>query len=105
MFAGTATSIIFGLGRFRLFINADIFVSRSHLKPRIVAFLLADRTDRVAFVVVRRKDQRLIRQFEHSIEQAVILRASVAVLEVGSAGTADQKRVAGENAIRHTETE
>ena len=34
--AGTATSIIFGLGRFRLFISVDIFVDRFHLEARVV---------------------------------------------------------------------
>ena len=35
MLAGTATSIIFGLGRFRLFISADVLVDRFHLQARV----------------------------------------------------------------------
>ena len=62
MFAGTATSIIFGFGQVQPVHQRDVFVDRLHLQARIAALLLADRADRVALVVVRRKHQRLVRQ-------------------------------------------
>ena len=37
------------------------------------------------------------------VEDRVVLRARVAVLEIGAAGAADQQRVAGEHAVAHHE--
>ncbi len=51
-----------------------------------------------------RKNHGLIGKFQQLVEQTVILRARVAILEIGPAGTADQQRVAGEHPIRHAET-
>ena len=71
MLAGTATSIIFGLGRLRLFISVDVLVDRLHLQARIEALLLADGGDGVALVVVRREDQRLVRQLQQLVEDRI----------------------------------
>ena len=99
MLDGTATSIIFGFGRFRLAISVDIVVDRLDLQARIVALLLADGGHGVAFVVVRGKHHGLVGQPQQLAEQRFILRARVAVLEIGAAGAADQQRVAGEHAV------
>ena len=72
------------------------------LKARIEALFLADGADRVAFVIVRGKDQRLFRE-PHQALQAFVLGAGVAVLEIGAAGAADEQRVAGEHAIAEME--
>jgi len=42
-------------------------------------------------------------KFEQAIEYRLVLLARVSVLEVGTAGAADQQRIACENAIRHDE--
>ena len=104
MFEGTATSIIFGLGRFQVVHQCDVVVHRFHLEARIVTLLLADGGDRVAFVVVRGKHHRLVRQSQKFAEDRLVLRACVAVLEIGAAGAADEQRVAGEHAVAHEET-
>ena len=69
MLAGTATSIIFGLGRFRLFIIGDVLVHGFHLQPRIEGALLADGADRVALIVVSGIDQRLVGQLQQAFEE------------------------------------
>ena len=102
MLAGTATSIIFGLGRLQAFHQLRVFVGVANLKARIEALFLADRADRVAFVIVRGKDQRLFGQ-PHEALQALVLGAGIAVLEVGAAGAADEQRVAGEHAVAEME--
>ncbi len=81
----------------------DIVVDRLDLQARIVALLLADGGHGVAFVVVRREHQGLVGQPQQLAEQRFILRARVAVLEIGAAGAADQQRVAGEHAVAHQE--
>ena len=48
----------------------DIFIDRLDLKPRIERLFFADRADCVALVVVRRKDQRFVRQLEQFAEDA-----------------------------------
>ena len=103
MLAGTATSIIFGLGRLRLFISVDILVDRLDLQARVERLLLADGGDRLALIVVRRKDERLVGQLQQPVEDRIVLRARIAVLEIGAAGAADQQRVAGENPVAHQE--
>ena len=87
----------------RLFISVDIFVDRFDLEPRIEALLLADGGHRVALVVVRGIDQRLVGQLQQPVENRIVLRARIAVLEIGAAGAADQQRVAGENPVGHHE--
>ena len=77
----------------------DVVVDRLDLQARIVALLLANGGDGVAFVVVRGEHQRLVGQPQQLAEQRFILRAGVAVLEIGAAGAADQQRVAGEDAV------
>ena len=89
--------------QFQVVHQRDIVVDRLHLQARIVALLLADGGDGVALVVVRREDQRLVGQAQQLAEQRFVLRARVAVLEIGAAGAADQQRVAGEHAVAHQE--
>ncbi len=81
----------------------DVVVDRLDLQARIVALLLADGGHRVAFVVVRGKHQGLVGQPQQFAEQRFILRARVAVLEIGAPGAADQQRVAGKDAVAHQE--
>ena len=100
MLAGTATSIIFGLGRFRLFMRSTYSSTDFTLQARIERLLLADGADGVALVVVRRKDHRLVRQLQELAEDRLVLRARIAVLEIRAAGAADEQRVAGEHAVR-----
>ena len=87
------------IGQFQIVHQLDIFVDRFHLEPRIEPLLLADGRDRVAFVVVGRIDHGLVGQLEQLVEQRFVLRARVAVLEIGAAGAADQERIAGEDAV------
>ncbi len=54
-----ATSIIFGLLSLRLFISLILYAS--HLQPRIVRLLFANRGNGVAFIVMRRIDKRHVR--------------------------------------------
>ncbi len=46
---------------------------------------------------------RVVGQPQQLAEHRLVLRARVAVLEVGAAGAADQQRVAGEDAVAHHE--
>ena len=48
---------------------------------------------------MRRIDQRFVGELQQASEQAVVLGAGVAVLEVGAPGAADQQGVAGEHAV------
>jgi hypothetical protein len=66
---------------------------------RVEGALFADGAHRVALIVVRRIDQCLVRQLQQAPEQRLVLRARVAVLEIGAAGAADQQRIAGEHAV------
>ena len=66
-------------------------------------FFLADRADRVALIVVRRIDQRLVRQLQQPVEDGAVLIDGISVLEVGSSGPADKQRIAGENPVAHEE--
>jgi hypothetical protein len=61
--------------------------------------LLADCAHRVALIVVRRVDQRLVRQLQQAPEQRLVLGARVAVLEIRASRAADEQRIAGEHAI------
>ena len=91
------------IGQVQVVHQCDVFVDRLHLQARIVALLLADRADRVAFVVVRREHHRFVGQAQQAVEDRLVLRARIAVLEIGAAGAADQQRVAGEHPVRHDE--
>ena len=75
MLAGTATSIIFGLRQLQIVHQLDIFVDGFHLQPRIAAPLLADGADRIALVVVRRIDQRVVGQFQQPVEDRIRIAA------------------------------
>ena len=66
---------------------------------RASAAFLADGADRVALVVVRRKDQRFVGQPEEALK-ALVLRARVAVLKVGAARASDEQRIAREHHAR-----
>ena len=66
-------------------------------------FLLADRADGVAFIIMRREDERLVGKLQQSPEDRFVLRARIAILEIGSPCTPYQQRVAGEHAIGHGE--
>ena len=90
------------IGQMQAFHQLRIVVGVANLKARIEALFLADRADRVAFVIVRGKDQRLFRQ-PHQALQALVLGAGIAVLEIGAAGAADEQRVAGEHPIAEME--
>ena len=61
MLAGTATSIIFGLGSFRLFIRSTYSSIDFTLQARVEPLLFADGRDRVAFVIVGRIDHGFAR--------------------------------------------
>ena len=89
------------VGQIQVVHQRDIFVDRLHLKARIERLLLADGGDGVALVVVRGIDQRLVGQLQQPAEDRLVLRARIAVLEIGAAGAADQQRVAGEHPVRH----
>jgi hypothetical protein len=47
------------------------------------------------------KHQRLLRQLQEPVEDRFVLRPRAAILKVGAAGAADQKRVAGEDPVAH----
>jgi hypothetical protein len=68
-----------------------------------VGTFLADRADGVALVVMRRIDQRFIRQFQQTAENRFILRARIAVLQIGPPRAADQQGIAREHAIAEQE--
>ena len=82
----------------------DIFSARSDLQARIVGPFLADGRDHVTLVVMGRIDKRAFGQFQHPVEQRIILLTGITVLEIRPAGAADQKRVAGEYPVVHAET-
>ena len=42
---------------------------------------------------------RLLGELQQATEERVVLRARVAVLEIGPAGAADEQRIAGEDAV------
>ena len=79
-----------------------VFVGVLRLETGVEALLLADGRDGVALIVMGGKDERLLGEPEQPL-QALVLRARIAVLEVGSAGAADQERVAGEDAVAQME--
>ena len=89
--------------QFQIVHQIDVFIDRFDLEPRIEEFFLADGRDGVALVVVGRIDQRLVGQLHQLVEDGIVLRARIAVLEIGAAGAADQQRVAGENAVGQQE--
>ena len=49
------------------------------------------------------EDHGLVGQAQQLVEDRIVLRARVAVLEVGPAGAADEQRVAGEHPVAHQE--
>ena len=63
MLAGTATSIIFGLGSFRLFMRSTYSSIDLTLSRGLNCLLLADGRNRIALVVMRGIDQRRFGQF------------------------------------------
>ena len=77
----------------------DIFIGRFDLQARVVSALLAYGADRIALIVMRWIDLGRVGESQKPIEDRLILRPGVAVLEVGAAGAADQQRIAGEHAI------
>ena len=91
----------FRVRQFQIVHQLDIFLGRAHLQPRIVALLLADGGDGIAFVIVGRKHHGFVGQFQQPAEDGFVLRPGAAVLEVGAAGAADQQRIAGEDAVAH----
>src|SRR6516162_5393558 len=91
MLAGTATSIIFGLGRLRLFINST-YCSTDFTCRRGLNIFSSDGRDRFALVVVGRENHGLVGQTQQLVEDRIVLRARVAVLEIGAAGAADEQR-------------
>ena len=54
-----------------------------------------------AWLALLTEDQRVVAQLQQPVEDRIVLRASIAVLEIGAAGAADQKRIAGEYPIAH----
>ncbi len=85
MFAGTATSIIFGSRQIQIVHELNILIHGLHLQAWIACFLFSDRRDRIALVVVSRINQRTLRQLQQPAEDRFILSARVAALKVGSA--------------------
>ncbi|MCY1301398.1 hypothetical protein D9M70_510090 [compost metagenome] len=81
--------------------QVDIFVDGFHPETWIEVLLFADGRNRVALVVVRRVDERLVRQLQELVEDRVILLARVAVLEIRAPGAADQERVTGKDPPPH----
>ena len=71
------------------------------LQPRVELLLLADGRDRIAFVVVRRIDERLLRQLEKLAEDRVVLRACIAILKIRAAGATDEQRIASKHTVAH----
>jgi hypothetical protein len=53
---------------------------------------------------MRGVDQRLIRQLQQPVEDGIILRPGIAILEVAAAGAADQQGVSGKDPVRQGET-
>ncbi len=92
------------IGQLQIAHQLDIFVHRLYLQPRIEALFLADGGDGVALVVMGGKHQGFIGQLQQPVEDRIVLRPRAAVLEIGAAGAADQKRIAGENAVAHQKT-
>jgi hypothetical protein len=80
-----------------------VLIERLYLQARVERLLFADCGDSLALVVVRRENHRLVGQFHELVEDRIVLRARVAVLEIGAAGAADQQRVAGEDPVLHQE--
>ena len=74
MLAGTATSIIFGLGRFSAVISATYSSTQPTCRRGLQRLLLADGDDRVALVVVRGKHQRVLGQPQQPCEDQFVLR-------------------------------
>ena len=62
------------IGQLRLSISCDIFVDRLTWRRGLKRLLLADGADRVAFVIVRGEDQRLLRQAQQALKIARIGR-------------------------------
>ncbi len=91
------------IGQVELAHQLDVLVDRLDLQARIECLLLADGGDRLALVVVSREHHGLVGQPQQLVEDRVVLRARIAVLEVGAAGAADQQGIAGEHAIAHHE--
>ena len=89
------------IGQFQIAHQLDVFIDRAHLQPRIEALFLADGGDRIALIVMGGKYHGFIRQFQQPAEDRFILRPRAAVLEIGAAGAADQKRIAGKYPIAH----
>ena len=87
------------IGQLQIVHQIDIFVDRFDPEPRIEQLFLADGRDGIALVVVRRIDQRLVGQLQQLAEDRIVLRARIAVLEIGAAGAADEQRVAGEHPV------
>ena len=91
------------IGQVQIVHQVDVFVDRLDLEARIEELFLADGRDGFALVVVRRIDQRVVGQLQQLVEDRIVLRARIAVLEIGAAGAADQERIAGEDAVGQQE--
>src|SRR3954471_18099944 len=78
-------------------------INRFDLKPRIERLLLANRADRIAFVVVGWEDQGLVWQLQQLAKKRLVLRARVAVLEIRSSRPPDQQRIPREHPIQQEE--
>src|SRR5271165_2081430 len=65
-----------------------------------MGLFLADGRNRVSLVVVRGINQRLIRKLKQAAKDRVVLLTRIAILEIGAASAADEKRVSGEHAVR-----
>ena len=69
-------------------------------EPRIARLFLADAADPTLLIIVAGIDQRVVGQREELVVDRAVERRRVAVLEVGTAATVDQQRVAGEQRAR-----
>src|SRR3546814_7116745 len=69
------------------------------LKPGIVGQLRRDGRMAQTLIVMRRIDQRLTIQLQQLVEKAVIKLFGVASRKIGTAGPADQQRIAGKDPV------
>jgi len=101
MLAGTATSIIPGLGKWRLFMRS-IYSSTDVTRGAGEGLFLADGRDGVAFVVVCGEEPGVSSGSRSSLPNATRIVGAGRRFWKSVAGAADQQRVAGEHAIAMT---
>src|SRR5271156_5321196 len=76
--------------------QVDVIVARLARQPRIRSLLFSDRRLRMPSIVVRGKNQSLIRQREQLARDRVVLDAGVTAREIRATRSMDKQNVAGE---------